>query len=121
MKLFTQAISCSTSSFLSAADDAHRPCTGAHGATPHGMCINGPPRRGARPRQALEALGECPGTPGKAAVTTISSSYRQTEKEGVAHKVHRLWDNLGIPPVDLRTTHLKILDNDGLCQANSPH
>src|SRR6516164_2843121 len=35
----------------------HRPCTGAHGATPHWTCINDRPRRGAGPLAATPSAG----------------------------------------------------------------
>jgi hypothetical protein len=78
----------------------HHPCTGARGATPHGTCINGQPRRGAGPR---EALGKRRGISwhsrqgGRIHIPT----YHQTKKERVAHRVHRLWDRFKNPACGL--------------------
>jgi len=77
----------------------HHPCTGARGANPHWTCINGQPRRGAGPREALEAQGDTLALPAR---RPYSYSHLPPDiKEGVAHRVHRLWDRFKNPACGL--------------------
>ena len=80
-----------------------RPCTGAHGATPHWTCTNDRPRRGAGPPQATRSAGGVKALPAKRPSCNRSSlsPSRRISEEGVVHKAHRLWDPSNNPACGL--------------------
>jgi hypothetical protein len=78
----------------------HRPCTGARGATPHWTCTNGRCRRGASPTQATRSAGSA-GRSRRAAELKPELKDQTNLSEGVAHKVHRLWDRVQHPACGL--------------------
>ncbi len=79
----------------------HRPCTGARGATPHGTCTNGQPRRARVPQRRLEAQGVARHSRQSGRVRSRGLLAEQDPAEGVAHKVHRLWDRVKHPACGL--------------------
>ena len=68
----------------------HRPLLALAARLPTGRASTASLAGAASPRQALEAYGEIRHSQqgGRAHIP----SYRQTKQEGVAHRVHRLWD-----------------------------
>jgi hypothetical protein len=78
----------------------HRPCTGACGATPHWTCIKGRPRRGASPTLAARSAGRA-GRSRRVAEFKRELKWTTNLAEGVAHKVHRLWDRIEHPACGL--------------------